>query len=74
MGKAYIYIEFQVLTAVVMKNTIFWGMTPCSPLSANRRFGRTYRFHLQGQRISQARNRRESMWQAEFCLVLFKDI
>jgi hypothetical protein len=34
----------------VMKNTIFWDITPCSPLSVNRRFGWTYRLHLQGQR------------------------
>jgi hypothetical protein len=26
-----------------MKNLIFWDMTPCSPLSLNRRFGGTYR-------------------------------
>jgi hypothetical protein len=34
---------FEVLTAVVMKGTIFWDITPCSPLSVNRRFGGTYR-------------------------------
>jgi hypothetical protein len=28
-----------------------------------RRFGGTYRLHLQGRRISRARNQRESMWQ-----------
>jgi hypothetical protein len=32
-----------------MKSIIFWDMTPCSPLSFNRRFGGTYRLHLQGQ-------------------------
>jgi hypothetical protein len=32
---------------VVIKNTIFWDITPCSPLSVNRRFGGTYRLHLQ---------------------------
>jgi hypothetical protein len=42
--------RFEVLTAVVMKGTIFWDITPCSPLSVNRRFGETYRFHLQGIR------------------------
>jgi hypothetical protein len=44
------YVGFEVLTAVVMKNTIFWDMTLCSPLSVNRRFGGTYRLHLQGRR------------------------
>jgi hypothetical protein len=48
-----------------MKSTIIRDITPCSPLKANRRFGGTYRFHLQGQRISRARNQRESRWQAE---------
>jgi hypothetical protein len=43
------YVGFEVFTAVVMKSIIFWDMTPCS-LSFNRRFGGTYRLHLQGQR------------------------
>jgi hypothetical protein len=34
----------------ILKSIIFWDMTPCSPLSFNRRFGGTYRLHLQGQR------------------------
>jgi hypothetical protein len=37
------YIGFEVLTAVVMKSAIFWDITPCTPLSINRRFGGTYR-------------------------------
>jgi hypothetical protein len=36
---------------------IFWIIMPCSPERA-RRFGRTYRLHHQGQRVSQARNSR----------------
>jgi hypothetical protein len=32
------------------KSIIFWDMTPCSPLGVNRRFGGTYRLHLQGRR------------------------
>jgi hypothetical protein len=35
-------------------------MTSCSPLSCIRRFGRSYRLHLQGRRMSRARNQRES--------------
>jgi hypothetical protein len=42
-----------------MKSTIFWDITPCSPLKVNRRFGGTYRLHLQGRRISRAGNQRE---------------
>jgi hypothetical protein len=30
------------------KSIIFWDVTPCSLLSCNRRFGGTYRLHLQG--------------------------
>jgi hypothetical protein len=55
-----LYLGFAVLTAVVMKSTIFWNITPCSPLRVNRRFGGTHRLHLQGRKISQARNQRES--------------
>jgi hypothetical protein len=33
-----------------MKSIIFWDMTPRSPLSFNRRFGGTYRLHLQGRK------------------------
>jgi hypothetical protein len=35
-----------------IKNTIFWDIAPCNPLSVNRRFGGTYGFHLQGRKIS----------------------
>jgi hypothetical protein len=48
-----------------MKSTIFWDITPCSPLSVNRSFGGTYHLHLQGPSIRRARNQRESRWQAE---------
>jgi dolichol kinase len=54
------FVGFEVLTAVVMKSAIFWDITPCSPLKVNRRFGGTCLLHLQGRRISRARNERES--------------
>jgi hypothetical protein len=59
----FINLGFEVLTAVVMKSSIFWDIKPCSPLKFNRRFGGTYRLHLQGQKISRARNQRESRLQ-----------
>jgi hypothetical protein len=40
------YSGFEVLTAVVVKSTIFWDIMLCIPLSVNRRFGGTYRLHL----------------------------
>jgi hypothetical protein len=51
------YVGFEVLTAVVMKSTMFCDITPCIPLRVNRRFGAKYHLNLQGQRISQAGNK-----------------
>jgi hypothetical protein len=51
---------FYVLITVVMKSPISWAITPCNSLKFNRCFVRICRLHLQGRRISQARNRRES--------------
>jgi hypothetical protein len=53
-------VGFEVLTAVVMKSSIFWDKTPCSPLKPIRCFGGTRRLHLQGRRISHARNHHEA--------------
>jgi hypothetical protein len=36
-----------------MKSIIFWDMTPCNLLICTRRFGGTYRLHIQGGRIVQ---------------------
>jgi hypothetical protein len=46
---------------------------PCSPLKLNRSFRGTYCLHLQGRKIRQARNQRESRWQAERLLGLVFD-
>jgi hypothetical protein len=42
-----INVGSEVFTAVAMKSIIFWDITPCSPLGVNRRFGGTYRLHIQ---------------------------
>jgi hypothetical protein len=47
-----------------LKNSVFWDITPCSPLKVIRRFGRTCLLHLQRLRISQAINQHESRWHA----------
>jgi hypothetical protein len=39
---------------------IIWDITSCSLLKVNRRFGGTCLYHLQGWRLSQARNWRQS--------------
>jgi hypothetical protein len=30
-------VGFEVLTGVVMKSSVFWDITPCSPLKVSRR-------------------------------------
>jgi hypothetical protein len=67
------YVGFEVLTAVVMKNIIFWDITPCNHLKVNRLFGGTYRLHLQGRKISRARALLATCFQADFLLDLFLD-
>jgi hypothetical protein len=77
--KQLVSVGFQVLTAVVMKSSIFWDITPYSPLKVNRRFGVTGCLHLQGRRINQAINQREAdfsvyyLLHAGFLLGLFFD-
>jgi hypothetical protein len=56
------YAGLQVLIAVVLKTSMFWDMTPCSPLKVNRRFGEICRLHLQSRSTSQARNQHLSRW------------
>jgi hypothetical protein len=42
--------KHEKLEIKMLKSTIFWDITPCSSLSANRHFEGTYRLHLQGRR------------------------
>jgi hypothetical protein len=37
------YEGFQILTAMIMKRSIFWDITLCSPLKGNRLFRGTWR-------------------------------
>jgi hypothetical protein len=57
--QSFFYVGFEGFTAVVLTSTIILDITPCSPLRSNRRFGGTYRLHLQGRKISWAINQRE---------------
>jgi hypothetical protein len=43
-----------------MMSPIFWEITLCNLLKVNRRFGGTYRLHLQSRRINEARNQHEA--------------
>jgi hypothetical protein len=40
VGAPFIFLRFEVFTAVTMKNGVFWDVTPCGSCK-NRRFGRT---------------------------------
>jgi hypothetical protein len=42
------------------KSSVFCNIIPCSPLKVNWRFGGTNRLHLEGQGVSQPRNRHEA--------------
>jgi hypothetical protein len=47
---AFIFVRFEVFRAVTMKKAVFLGVAPYRSC-VNRRFGWTYRLHLQGIKI-----------------------
>jgi hypothetical protein len=56
MNPKHRYVGSELLVAVVMKGSVFWDITPFSPLlKVERRFRRKIRIHFQGSRVSQAR-------------------
>jgi hypothetical protein len=63
------HIASEVLTAVIMKCSVFWYIATCSPMKVNRSFEGTYRLHLHCRRISQARNQREAGGKLNFLIV-----
>jgi hypothetical protein len=42
-------VRFEVVTALTMKNDVFWDVTPCGSCK-NRRFGGTWRLLHQGDK------------------------
>jgi hypothetical protein len=40
-NKSFLFVRFEVFTAVTMKNAVFWGVALCRS-RVNRRFGGTY--------------------------------
>jgi hypothetical protein len=61
----YINCTYRVKNEIyILKSSIYWDITLCSPLKVSRRFRGTYRSLLQG-RMSRARYEHESRWQAE---------
>jgi hypothetical protein len=67
-----ILLDLQVTTAVTMKGAVFWGFWVVSPCSSEkaRHFGGTPYLHLQGPKVSQARNERISLPPASFGYLL----
>jgi hypothetical protein len=51
-------VGFEVLTAMNMKSTVFWDVTPCSS-ETDRRFGGAYRLHIHSWRVGQARKQKK---------------
>jgi hypothetical protein len=51
-----------------MNNFIFWDMTPCNQAKVNRRFGGTYRLHLQGRSKKLAWNHRCENLKSKWCI------
>jgi hypothetical protein len=46
------FVRCEVLVAVTMKSSIFWDITPCSPVRVNRRVGGKCRLHLRDRKVS----------------------
>jgi hypothetical protein len=51
---------FDDLTAVTMKGTIFWDVTPCSLVEVHRHFREKLYLQLQGWRVGKASNQEEA--------------
>jgi hypothetical protein len=47
-------LVFGALKIVIMKSTVLWEVTPCSPLQVRRILGQTSRLFSQGRRIGRA--------------------
>jgi hypothetical protein len=57
----FLLVSFRQIN-LISKCSVFWDVTPCSPVKFNRRFGGICRFHLKGRRINQERNRYEALY------------
>jgi hypothetical protein len=54
------FVVSEFLTAVVMKRSAFWDITPCSPLKSTHVSGEHVASIFRVRRISQARNQHEA--------------
>jgi hypothetical protein len=44
-------IGYEVLTKVAMKSSVFWDITPWSPVKINQCFGDTFDLHLHDRKV-----------------------
>jgi hypothetical protein len=47
------FLWIEILTTVIIKNSVVWDIALCSPFEIYRRFGGTCSFHVQGRRRNQ---------------------
>jgi hypothetical protein len=47
-------------TLISLQETVSWDLAPCNPTAAKRYFWITYRLHLQGRGVRQAKSRRQA--------------
>jgi hypothetical protein len=59
---------------IVLKNSISWDITSCSPLKVKRHFGITCHVLLRSRRIIQRRNRHEADSKQSSCLMLVSSL
>lgn len=53
------YIKFEILTAVIMRSSIFWNITSCCQMKVVGGSGGTFRLYLQVKRMRQAKKQYE---------------
>jgi hypothetical protein len=51
-----VVVRFEVLTAVIIKNSVLWDVMAYNPLKVNRRSATPCRLHLQDRRIKSHKN------------------
>jgi hypothetical protein len=65
-----IFVKFNIRECTGFEEFYLLGYNAVTPCETQPTFWRvTCRLHLQSRSISQARNQRESRWQAELCLI-----
>jgi hypothetical protein len=64
-------VGFEVLTAVTIKSSFFWDITPCHVVKVNQRFRGTYWLHLCGRKVIQPRKKLETRSRALFAAYIY---